>query len=220
MAFTQFTQDMDIIAALSDEPNDYDGLDAAALKAKFDEGGNKIKEYINTVLLAQLAGTSAAANLGITPITGLSATTVQTALAAIFASAKDKSIADGAITTAKLADTAVTGPKIAANAVDNTKLATDAVRIRATNQTVAITAWEADTTYEDFPYRAVAYTSTVDLTAFKPDVVFDLPTIQMGIVAPVAATGQITGTDNYAVYIYASEIPEGSITVPVIDLWR
>lgn len=54
MAFTQFTKDMEIIGKLSDTPNVDDGLTAAQLKAKFDEGGEAIKEYLNGVLLPEL----------------------------------------------------------------------------------------------------------------------------------------------------------------------
>lgn len=50
MALTQFTKDMNIIAALSDDPNVTDGLTAAQLKAKFDEGGLAVKTYLNGTL--------------------------------------------------------------------------------------------------------------------------------------------------------------------------
>jgi hypothetical protein len=53
MAFTQFTYDMDVIAKLSDSPNVDDGLTASQLKAKFDEGGKAVKDYINNVLLVE-----------------------------------------------------------------------------------------------------------------------------------------------------------------------
>jgi hypothetical protein len=51
MAITQFGKDMNIISNLSDAPNVDDGLTAAQLKAKFDEGGKAIKEYINDTLI-------------------------------------------------------------------------------------------------------------------------------------------------------------------------
>lgn len=51
MAFEKFNKDMKIISALDDEPNDVGGLTAAALKAKFDEGGEAIKRYINDTLI-------------------------------------------------------------------------------------------------------------------------------------------------------------------------
>lgn len=47
MAIDKFTKNMDIIAALDNEPNDTGGLTAEQLKEKFDEGGNAIKAYLN-----------------------------------------------------------------------------------------------------------------------------------------------------------------------------
>lgn len=47
MAIDKFTKDMDIIAALDNEPNDTGGLTAEQLKGKFDEGGKAIKAYLN-----------------------------------------------------------------------------------------------------------------------------------------------------------------------------
>ena len=44
---TEFNTDMDIISALSDTP----GLPASELKAKFDEGGRAIKQYLNDSLV-------------------------------------------------------------------------------------------------------------------------------------------------------------------------
>ena len=54
MNFTQFSYDMEIIGKLSDTPNVDDGLTAAQLKDKFDEGGKAIKDYINNTLLQDL----------------------------------------------------------------------------------------------------------------------------------------------------------------------
>ena len=51
MAITTMTDNLDIIAALADTPNDTSGLTAAQLKAKFDEAGNTVKEYINDTLI-------------------------------------------------------------------------------------------------------------------------------------------------------------------------
>ena len=51
MAIPSFSKDMAIIQALDDEPNDVGGLSAAELKAKFDEGGEAIKDYLNGSLL-------------------------------------------------------------------------------------------------------------------------------------------------------------------------
>ena len=51
MAFEKFNKNMQIISALDDEPNDVGGLTAAELKAKFDEGGEAIKRYLNDTLI-------------------------------------------------------------------------------------------------------------------------------------------------------------------------
>ena len=59
MALTTFDKDMNIIAALDDEPNDVGGLSAAELKAKFDEGGVSLKNYINNTLLTEIESTLA-----------------------------------------------------------------------------------------------------------------------------------------------------------------
>lgn len=51
MAIEKFTDDLNIISALDDEPNDVGGLTAQELKAKFDEAGLTIQKYINETLL-------------------------------------------------------------------------------------------------------------------------------------------------------------------------
>lgn len=50
------TKDLDIIQKLDDEPNDVGGLSAQELKAKFDEAGNTIKDFINDSLIPQVLG--------------------------------------------------------------------------------------------------------------------------------------------------------------------
>ena len=54
MAMTKFNKDMEIISALDDEPNDVGGLTAAQLKAKFDEGGVALKDYLNNTLTREM----------------------------------------------------------------------------------------------------------------------------------------------------------------------
>ena len=54
MALARFEKDMAIISALDDEPNDVGGLTAAELKAKFDEGGQAIKQFLNETLTPQI----------------------------------------------------------------------------------------------------------------------------------------------------------------------
>lgn len=57
MALTYFTEDMDIIQKLDDQPNDVGGLSADELKQKFDESGNKIKTFLNATLIPELNDT-------------------------------------------------------------------------------------------------------------------------------------------------------------------
>lgn len=56
MAMDGFTKDMNIIQKLNDEPNDRDGLTAGELKAKFDEGGLAVKEYLNNTVKPYVDG--------------------------------------------------------------------------------------------------------------------------------------------------------------------
>lgn len=54
MAISKLTEDLNIIQALDDEPNDTGGLSSAQLKAKFDEAAGKIKAFLNNTLTAEL----------------------------------------------------------------------------------------------------------------------------------------------------------------------
>ena len=51
--------DLNIIQKLDDEPNDVGGLTSAELKAKFDEGPNKIKTFLNESLIPELLAADA-----------------------------------------------------------------------------------------------------------------------------------------------------------------
>lgn len=142
MAFNKITKDMNIIAALDDEPNDVGGLTAAQLKAKFDEGGVALKTFINNLLDAIAAGT-AAANIGAEDLNGV-ATDLQTALDNI-AGAVIGTLPDGAVTTAKLHDGAVTNGKITDGTIKDAKLdwATSAIT------RVEIVSWVGTGTYSN-----------------------------------------------------------------------
>lgn len=54
MAFTKFTANVNNIQALSDRPNEQDGMTSTALKQRFDKAGADIKTYLNEVLTEEL----------------------------------------------------------------------------------------------------------------------------------------------------------------------
>lgn len=54
MALTKLTTDLENIQALSDKPNEIEGLTADELKAKFDKAGSDIKTYINENLTEEV----------------------------------------------------------------------------------------------------------------------------------------------------------------------
>lgn len=78
---------------------------------------------------------------------------------------------------------------------------------------VAVSAFVADATYEDFPYRAAVSLEGV-LESMIPEVIFSMADAISGNFAPVAESY------NGGVYLYASDVPEADITVPVIICWK
>lgn len=85
--------------------------------------------------------------------------------------------------------------------------------ITTTNTSVPVSAWTADTTYDNFPFRA-AIAITGCTADHKPDVTFSLADAMSGNFAPISET--------YAggVYIYAAETPEAAVTVSTITLLK
>lgn len=59
LEITYLDGDLNIIQKLDDEPNDVGGMTSAELKAKFDEGSNTIKEFINESLIPELLAADA-----------------------------------------------------------------------------------------------------------------------------------------------------------------
>ncbi|SMC41022.1 choice-of-anchor R domain-containing protein [Papillibacter cinnamivorans] len=114
MAITTITDDLNIIAALDDEPNDSGGLTAAALKSKFDEAGNALKTYVNGTLIPELDAVHLPYQYGVS-----GGQTIKEALDAATAG----EIPDGSITALKLASDSVTTAKILDGNVTKAKLA-------------------------------------------------------------------------------------------------
>ena len=76
MSIPTLDTDLSIIQKLDDYPNDVGGLSAADLKAKFDEAGLALQQYINEVLIPALI----AGNLPFKTSTAIPAETVQAAI--------------------------------------------------------------------------------------------------------------------------------------------
>lgn len=105
MPITEFNSDLNIIAKLDDEPNDVGGLTSAELKAKFDEAGNTIQDYINDTLIPGVK----AENIPFTASDAVPADTVQGAIEDVqeqIAQVVMGQIPDGSITPDKLTGSA------------------------------------------------------------------------------------------------------------------
>jgi hypothetical protein len=113
MAITPISTNMAIIQALADLPNATGGLSASQLKAKFDEGGEALKTYINNTLIPALAattnGASGADQIGATQVLAGSGTTVQDILEWLYTQVTNVTlgqIPDGSLTDVKLSNAA------------------------------------------------------------------------------------------------------------------
>lgn len=105
MGIERFEKDMGIISKLGDQPNEQDGLVASQLKAKFDEGGEMVKTYLNDTLIPALEGAGGAGRIGSQPFEGIPGTTVQEQLQQVDQKVNDVvlgQIPDGSITPEKL----------------------------------------------------------------------------------------------------------------------
>lgn len=130
MSFIKMTDDLNIIQGLPDLPNDVGGLTAAQLKATYDKAGLLLKKYINEVLIPEIEGNGGAANVGISEIEGVNATTVQRALEILRGQLMEATVGvipDGSITTAKYANESVTAEKLADGAVGTSKISDGAI---------------------------------------------------------------------------------------------
>ena len=86
-------------------------------------------------------------------------------------------------------------------------------KLQFNNVSVPVSNFVADTTYEDYTFRAsVPLVGVID--SMIPEVIFGLADATSGLFAPVAETY------NGGVYLYASDVPEANVTVPVIICWK
>ncbi len=108
MKITSFNGDVKNVSKLSDRPNIENGYTSDVLKGIFDKAGEDIKEYINTVLIEELAsvtnGASGADRIGSGTIDTVEGDTVQDKLIAMAYQIKDLAngtLPDGSVTPDK-----------------------------------------------------------------------------------------------------------------------
>lgn len=124
------TDNLNVISALDDRPNDVGGLSADALKNKFDQAAGLLKDYLNNTLLPFLESASAAAEIGVDTIPNITSTNLQDVLEEIMtaiADIVDTGVSDGSVDSDKLADDAVIEVKILDGAVTENKIDDGAV---------------------------------------------------------------------------------------------
>lgn len=86
-------------------------------------------------------------------------------------------------------------------------------KLQFNNVVVPASAFLTDATSEDYPFRASVPLEGV-LESMIPEVIFGISDATSGNFAPVAETY------NGGVYLYASDLPEGTVTIPVIICWK
>lgn len=86
-------------------------------------------------------------------------------------------------------------------------------KLQFNNASVPVSNFVADTTYEDYPFRASVPLVGV-IESMIPEVIFSLADATSGLFAPIAESY------NGGVYLYASDKPEGNIVIPTIICWK
>lgn len=86
-------------------------------------------------------------------------------------------------------------------------------KLQFNNISVAISDFVENAIYEDYPFQATVPLEGV-IESMIPEVIFSLPDAISGIFAPVAESF------NGGVYLYASDVPEANVTIPVIICWK
>lgn len=86
-------------------------------------------------------------------------------------------------------------------------------KLQFSNVSVAASLFVADTTYEDYGYKAAVALSGVTSTMI-PEVVFSLADAVGGNFAPVVESY------NGGIYLFAADVPEADITIPTILAWK
>ena len=103
MSIPKMTNDLAIIQKLSDLPNSTDGLTAAQLKAKFDEGPQAIQKWINETLVPSIT----AAMIPFAASTEINADNIDAAIRAVHQQIRDAAsgvLVNGSVTKEKMSE--------------------------------------------------------------------------------------------------------------------
>ena len=196
--FPKFTDDVEVISKLGDTPGTDDNLTTDQLKARFDQAPKAIKEYLISLvetLEKQFGGDGGAVaggnltsglNMNYYPLTGLRTPTD-------ILDAANKGYVDAAV-------------KAVREDMQAQKLVFSDI-------TVPASAFAADSTYPDYPYRAAVALTGV-LERMIPEVVFSVSTLADTGFAPVAQCY------DGGVYIWADGIPSGDVAIHTILCWK
>lgn len=93
------------------------------------------------------------------------------------------------------------------------KVYVDGAKLQFSNIVVSKSAFVADGTHSDYPYRAAVALSGV-LSSMIPQVALSVEDAASGNFAPAAESY------NGGVYLYAASVPDGNITIPTMIFWR
>lgn len=209
MAIPKFLEDLNIVSRIGDKPGTDSGLSTPQFKAKFDECGLKIQNYINNVLIPGIENAVSEDGL----------------LAQIYTQLNSKLDNFGGRVTGNIdmsgnmvgnlrdpsTDTDASNRRYVDNSIKNQA---EGKKLAFTNVLVPASAFVANSTYEDYPFRAAVALNGVAATGYIPEVIFDLTDATSGIFSPVAVSY------NGGVYIYAAEDPAKDTTIPTIICWR
>lgn len=231
-----FEKDMEIIGKLGDTPGTDDNLDWRELQAKFDEGGKATKEYLNTVagILNSLFSAS-----GGTIIGGNMTGNLNLNLYRLFGirtpvekdDAVNKEYADtmlpkaggtmtGSISMSGQIIRGLGEPLMDSEAatkgyVDGLGKTLLDLPLVLRNHTVEASSWTEDTdkTYEEYPYRASIPVTWATAEDF-PEVVFGAQDMEDFEFCPNSVSGA------GCVYIYCASIPDRSVVLPAVVVWK
>lgn len=197
-------------AGIQSRPNKLTGT-AQQNKAAFDALAEEVLAPRFNALIEELQSASAAAQIGVDTVSGLTAGTVQQALEGIVQAMRDMSqgsVADGAITEEKLSDGAVTAAKIAllgvtaaviaAGAVTTEKLSDGAVTTAKIGALAVTTALLADKSVTTAKIADLAVTAgqianaTVDNTKLAEAAVTSVKIAEAAVTAVKLAAGAVT----------------------------